>query len=487
MPYKVEKREGDGCGADKPWAVVKEDDDSVVGCHETEDEAKEQQKALYAQEGNEEAAVTEALAPSAGAAWNATIVLSARTNDGREFDQFEWRELPLPLMWQKEQPEMGGHAKSVLVGRIEDLSIEGDKVMGRGVFDTSADAAEAQRQVGEQMLRWVSADLEPVDGVIEIVEEGDCSEEGFVAGDCQLIMRVPNARIMGATLLTFPAFPEAVIALDGTDLEQATEEGLQAAASLGLKPAGCSPCAEALIAAAIPAKPPREWFEMEEPDEPTPMELTEDGRYFGHVALYSECHIGFADQCVTAPRSNSDYSYFLTGEVECADGSKIPTGVISVGAGHADVTLSASRASAHYDDASAGVADVTAKDGKHGIWVCGALRPNVTEDQIRTLRASSPSGDWRRIRGGLEMVAVLAVNVPGFPVTRARVASGQMQTLVAAGHMPREEMQKRRQQASLERRIARLEALTMPLHVEGLRARIRPPSTQMVASSNGAG
>jgi hypothetical protein len=48
------------------------------------------------------------------------------------------------------------------------------------------------------------------------------------------------------------------------------------------------------------------------------------------------------------------------------------------------------------------------------------------------------SGDWRRIGGNLELVAALAVNVPGFPVPRPRglVASGSMQSLVAAGMLP---------------------------------------------------
>ena len=46
---------------------------------------------------------------------------------------------------------------------------------------------------------------------------------------------------------------------------------------------------------------------------------------------------------------------------------------------------------------------------------------------------SSPvSGDWRRIGGSLEMIAVCAVNTPGFPIPRARVAfsNGAQRALV---------------------------------------------------------
>ena len=37
------------------------------------------------------------------------------------------------------------------------------------------------------------------------------------------------------------------------------------------------------------------------------------------------------------------------------------------------------------------------------------------------------------MQGRLELVAVCQVNVPGFPIARARVASGYVTALVAAG------------------------------------------------------
>ena len=87
----------------------------------------------------------------------------------------------------------------------------------------------------------------------------------------------------------------------------------------------------------------------------------------------------------------------------------------------------------HYDDTASAFCDVHAGEDAYGIWVAGALRPNVTAEQVRAIRAAAPSGDWRPINGRLEMVAVCQVNVPGFPVTRARVASGHVYALVAAG------------------------------------------------------
>ena len=70
-------------------------------------------------------------------------------------------------------------------------------------------------------------------------------------------------------------------------------------------------------------------------------------------------------------------------------------------------------------------------EDEYGIWVAGAVRPDATEEQIRKLRASSISGDWRNIGGQLELVAALCVNQPGFPL--AVVAHGRREALVAYG------------------------------------------------------
>jgi hypothetical protein len=92
-------------------------------------------------------------------------------------------------------------------------------------------------------------------------------------------------------------------------------------------------------------------------------------------------------------------------------------------------------AASHYDHTGTVAADVRAGEDEHGIWVAGALRPTLTDEQIRTFRAAPLSGDWRRIGGRLELVAALAVNTPGFPVPRTRarvlVASGVQQSVIA--------------------------------------------------------
>jgi hypothetical protein len=42
-----------------------------------------------------------------------------------------------------------------------------------------------------------------------------------------------------------------------------------------------------------PLRPPREWFDLPEANDPTPLTFTADGQVFGHLALYETCHSGF--------------------------------------------------------------------------------------------------------------------------------------------------------------------------------------------------
>ena len=192
---------------------------------------------------------------------------------------------------------------------------------------------------------------------------------------------------------------------------------------------------DVIVAGGFPLAPPDEWFENPNLTKPTPLTVDDNGRVYGHIATFDMAHIGMGGR-VHAPRSQTDYAFFRTGDLITASGNHIPVGNITLAGGHAPLDVGAAEAVAHYDSSASAVADVAAGDDKIGIWVAGALRPEVSAGQIRALRASAPSGDWRPINGHLELVAVCQVNVPGFPVARARVASGAVMALVAAGARP---------------------------------------------------
>jgi len=176
-----------------------------------------------------------------------------------------------------------------------------------------------------------------------------------------------------------------------------------------------------LTASADIAVKPAEAFRDPGLTGPTPITI-EGGRIFGHLATWGVCHIGIQDTCVTAPHSNTGYAFYRTGVVVTDEG-KIPVGQITMGTGHASIRSNAKNAVEHYDNTGTVVADVVAGEDSFGIWVAGMLRPNLTEEQVTALAASCLSGDWRRTAAGLELVAALAVNVPGFPVPRPALAA----------------------------------------------------------------
>jgi hypothetical protein len=199
----------------------------------------------------------------------------------------------------------------------------------------------------------------------------------------------------------------------------------QAAAVLGvtehalLNDPGCS----GMTAAGVPADPPVEWFTLPEANEPTPLTFAEDGQVFGHLALWETCHTGFLSsefaQCIQPPRSASGYKFFNLGD---PTGKGVGAGNLTYGTGHAPLSMGMQAAAAHYDNTGTVGANVRATDGRLGIWLAGAVTPDVTPAALRTLRTTPPSGDWRPHSSGLELTATLSVPVPGFPVPRAQLA-----------------------------------------------------------------
>lgn len=211
-------------------------------------------------------------------------------------------------------------------------------------------------------------------------------------------------------------------------------ECLDALIADGVYPADTPAPAFTMVTAARPTLP-AEWFSDPGFTERTPLTITDEGRVYGHLATWGTCHIGIPGACVTPPESRTQYAYFRTGAVMTDQGS-VPVGQITMATGHAGRDDSSMAAKAHYDHTGTVVCDVAAGEDGIGIWVAGALRPGVTDDQRRALQAASLSGDWRSIGGHLELVAALAVNVPGFPIPRVALAAsaeGGQLSLVAAG------------------------------------------------------
>jgi 2'-5' RNA ligase len=371
------------------------------------------------------------------------------SGDGRTFKEgvVELRDLPIPLLWQPNS--MQGHDGAAIVGRIDSVErVEGGMGNATGVFDTSPLAMEAVRMIREGFLRGVSADLDRFEakikgkgpGTTEAEKKED--DEETVTPDK---MDITKGRIMAATLVAKPAFQECRIELDEPaplpDGEYTQELGpdeqrmLEELATLLREEAQATFAITASGFKAAPIYPPKEWFDNPGLTKPTRLTITDDGRVFGHLAAWHVDHIGMGFG-TRPPRSRSGYAYFMTGLVRTKEGEDVRVGQLTLTGGHASLSADAREAVKHYDDTASAWADVAAGEDSHGIWVAGSLRPAVTAEQVRAARASSISGDWRPIQGALELVAACSVNVPGFPLVEARVASGEVLALVAAGLAP---------------------------------------------------
>lgn len=397
--------------------------------------------------------------------WVATLCPEAAlTDDGRAFAPggIDWRELPLSLMAMIETQE--GHDGAQVSGRIDRIWREGNLVKGEGVFDSGEFGTDIARMVDDRTLRGVSVDIAvhefevgprsdwfddegnwaPKDKGEEAAEQ-DMLELLFGGPEEETIFVVTRGTIGAATVCPFQAFADATIEIAASLVAAASPAiwtlTMQSEFTITEK----QPVAEAtegLTAGAAgfaPLKPPADWFADPQFDGPTAMHVTDDGRVYGHAALWGTCHIGIPGVCTEAPESATNYAYFLLKEVECDGGERIPCGTVTLEAPHADRRLNRADATAHYDNTGTAAVDVAVGEDEYGIWFAGALRPDVTEEQARDLRGATLSGDWRNVDGNLEMVALLAVNVPGFPVPRARALvaaaedGNEVLTLVAAG------------------------------------------------------
>lgn len=358
---------------------------------------------------------------------------------------------------------------------------------GRGELDGDSKGGQYAKR---GYLTGNSIDLSEGDFTDDILFNEDGTESHRVS--------VSNAKIGATTLCAIPAFADGYVEIDGerpkADDEMTAESliaflaehGIQAVtASVAIPELGdaCSECLASGEFGKVPpqflkgkkkdtedkadggtdegdenpdgskkkpaflkkkglALPPLEWFTDPGLTGPTALQIDpETGRVFGHIATWGTCHIGISKRCTPPPRSASDYAYFNTGALRVfdnEDGAVIRTvavGHLTMNTGHADLGASMAATAAHYDNTGTVAADVAAGEDAHGIWVAGKLRPGLSDEDIHALLAAPASGDWRPIDGQLEMVGVLAVNVAGYPVTRARVASGHdgPVALVAAG------------------------------------------------------
>nr|DAV70973.1 MAG TPA: minor head component F [Caudoviricetes sp.] len=398
--------------------------------------------------------------PAADGRWEGVIAREGEmTGDGRLIEEgaLRWDDLPIPL--RVAFKDVGGHDGAEVCGRIETVERRGNgDIYATGTFDLgSAVGTEAFRQISEQMSNGVSIDTDDVafrimakadmleadvadSGNAEDVEPGPDGRVKVAAmSSSDELMVIESARLRAATLVAVPAFATARVYAAGqapsTSEPAERDENVDSGEKMARSAGDDLPSRDALTAAAIPTAPPEAWFKDPQLTGPTALVVEDDGRVYGHIAVWGTCHIGQIGKCVEPPTSPSNYAYFRTGALRTAEGTSVAVGHLTMGTGHAGPRESANAAAEHYDNTGTVFADVAAGEDASGIWIAGSLRPGITAEQVRVARSAPISGDWRTIRGSLELVGALAVNVPGFPVPRPQglLASGEVRSLQASG------------------------------------------------------
>lgn len=403
------------------------------------------------------------------------VIEGQSTGDGRAIalDALTWGVMPMPLMGMATATHdpngFDMNDPSVICGRIDGIERapgeNGTQIISATGYFLANDDGQYFADLVEQMGRvGISADI-AVDEAQETISGMD--EFGWPTFESTLTA----GTIQGCTIVPFPAFEGAYIVLgDGSVTPEIPQQVADAMPVPAVVAAGgqlvhlmargqCVPCdsgIDVMVASGGPLRPPSAWFSNPNFTEgdgrlreiftgrgerrfggayAVPFTITDEGEVYGHIAPWGVCHTGNAGSCLTAPHSKANYAHFMRGNqrVVTAEGDEVAVGVLTSMAGHASTgpRVTASQAMAHYDNIATAFADVVVGEDEYGIWVHGALRPDVDEARLRAIRASSMSGDWREINGNLELVAVLAVNQPGFPT--AVVADGRPTTLVAAG------------------------------------------------------
>lgn len=446
MPWSIV--EGDErCDAGE-FAVVKDEDLELEGCHATREDAEAQLAALNAAESDEGETMPATMRNTVP--WSGVLVVEGSpTGDGRQFasGSLTWPQLgetaslEIPLGWMYERSHGGMSTDKVVnVGRIDSITRNGNELHGTGVLNLDTEwGRKAAEQMGTRddpgFLAGVSIDADdPADprGLnIEYVFPDSCALEDEPDDDypgeseddtaAEMACLMPeleiyhSGRIRAATLVDIPAYVEARLYLDQPVPEGTTVE----ADTLAMPVTASSYVME------IPDLPPAEWFE-EPRDEPEigAITITDDGRMFGYLAPKHVAHRGIRDKRVTVPMGNVDYGIWMNRVTITDDGrggfARLATGPITMDCGHASTSprvVGAARRE-HYDNSCSVVATVRIGENSRGVWIAGAVLPGVTPDQIRRMMACQLSGDWgphREKPGKRELAGALLVPVPGFP------------------------------------------------------------------------
>lgn len=204
--------------------------------------------------------------------------------------------------------------------------------------------------------------------------------------------------------------------------------------------------------------PDTAWFRDPHLTEPTLVRVGEDGRIVGHLALWGVPHVAYQGRSIYAPHSPTNYDRFHMRPIRTTEGL-VEVGVLAMGTDHAKPWQAAETTVSHYDSTGSIVGAVRCGEDAHGIWMAGAILPDVHPDQRLRLSLATFSGDWRNEGRGLDLKAALSVPAghEGFYTPKNAPDDKSAYALVASGALTADHVavaREREERAGFDERVA---------------------------------
>jgi hypothetical protein len=332
---------------------------------------------------------------------------------------FTTRELPQPLGFMPYTLHSDASVAHV-VGRVDQLKIDGNNVEAWGWLLDDEMGREAFKHTALKTMRGNSMDM----GDVRLKVDVDYNDEGDMAITANFV----EAAFAGTTLVAQPAFGSAAAVMEDELVAALAMEGDLECDLVGEPQL---PGDHSSLTAATVMRYSHSAFTMEEPDELTPWQVSPDGSFvFGHLGSWEGCHTGILDRCVTIPRSHTNYARYCYSK-QYTDQGHVFTGPLLLLNGHKATRAAINEAMESMENVWA---NITVVDGKFGPWACGAVLPDVTDEQLARAMSGRVSGHW--LDG--ELYAVVSVPAAGFTTERQSQfqvefdANGEVEYLAAS-------------------------------------------------------
>lgn len=330
-----------------------------------------------------------------------TVPFDLPTGDGRKVRAgvltWDLEGSGVPIIWDREDGDHSG----MILGRVDRFVDDGGAILSEARLfateDPEAAAAVARviELIGEGAIGWsVMIDDEEVVATFrepEVVDVDGVTQVRFRADD-QMFETV-SGRIRHLALVDTAAWPTARPAL-------------------GPLPVNASVAALATYQA--------RHFDKWESDDLVPLQVTADGRVFGHAAGAGCGRDGRKGTCDTY-KADPDPAMrnFHTGTATLDNGAVIRVGALTCAGLHADIRMSHQEQRQHHENSTTVWAKVVAwNDAKGRLCVSGAVVPGLDSTLVAQVAGLPISPELWPVRGvkGLTMCGMHSVITPLWPV-----------------------------------------------------------------------